>query len=50
MGRVVKPMDNNRYSAHAKNGHDAIFRERILAHIKPDSVVLDLGAPASLRR
>ncbi|MEF8767021.1 class I SAM-dependent methyltransferase [Candidatus Accumulibacter contiguus] len=48
MGSVVEWIDSSWYSAYAKNWDDAMFRERIIAHIKPDSVVLDLGAGAGI--
>jgi ribosomal protein L11 methylase PrmA len=48
MGSVVEWIDSSRYSAYAKNWDAAMFRERIIAHIKPDSVVLDLGAGAGI--
>jgi len=48
MGSVVEWIDNSWYSAYAKNWDDAIFRERVIARIKPDSVVLDLGAGAGI--
>jgi len=48
MGTVVEWIDNSWYSAYAKNWDDAIFRKRIIAYIKPDSVVLDLGTGAGI--
>lgn len=48
MGSVVLWIDNSWNSAYAKNWDDAIFRDGIIAHIKPDSVVLDLGAGAGI--
>jgi predicted RNA methylase len=48
MGNWTNWIDNNWYAAYAKNWDDSLFRERILAHIQPDSVVLDLGAGAGI--
>ena len=48
MGRVTDWMDQSWYSEFAKNWDDLLFRERILANIKPDAVVLDLGAGAGI--
>jgi SAM-dependent methyltransferase len=48
MGNWTNWIDKNWYAAYAKNWDDSLFRERILAHIKPDSVVLDLGAGAGI--
>lgn len=47
MSRVTQWMDRVWYQDHAQNWDDLLFRERILSHIKPDSVVLDLGAGGS---
>jgi len=41
-------IDRHWYSAFAKNWDDILFRERIIAQINPDSVVLDLGAGAGI--
>ena len=48
MGSLTQWIDHNWYSAFSKNWDDLLFRERILAQIKPDSVVLDLGAGAGI--
>jgi SAM-dependent methyltransferase len=48
MGRVTDWIDQSWYSEFAKNWDDLLFRERILANIKPDAVVLDLGAGAGI--
>jgi len=41
-------MDLNWYPTYAKNWDDQLFRERILARINPDSIILDLGAGAGI--
>jgi len=48
MGHVTDWIDQSWYSEFAKNWDDLLFRERILANIKPDAVVLDLGAGAGI--
>ena len=48
MGSVIEWIDHSRYPTFARNWDDWLFRERILAHIKPDSTVLDLGAGAGI--
>jgi SAM-dependent methyltransferase len=48
MGSLTQWIDRKWYSAYSKNWDDLLFRERILAQIKPDSVVLDLGAGAGI--
>ena len=48
MSQMTEWMDRQWYPTFAKNWDDILFRERILAHIKPDSVVLDLGAGAGI--
>jgi len=48
MGRVTDWIDQSWYSEFSKNWDDLLFRERILANIKPDAVVLDLGAGAGI--
>lgn len=48
MERVTKWIDNNWYPTFARNWDDLLFRERILDRIKPDSIILDLGAGAGI--
>lgn len=48
MESVIKWIDNNWYQTFARNWDDLLFRERILDQIKPDSVILDLGAGAGI--
>ncbi len=48
MGTLIQWIDRNWYPAFTNNWDDLLFRERILAQIKPDSVVLDLGAGAGI--
>lgn len=48
MGSWIQWIDKNWYSAFANNWDDSLFRERILAQIKPDYVILDLGAGAGI--
>lgn len=48
MGTLIQWIDRNWYPAYTKNWDDLLFRERILTQIKPDSVVLDLGAGAGI--
>lgn len=48
MGRVSQWIDDNWYPNFAKNWDDTLFRERILAYLTSDSVVLDLGAGAGI--
>lgn len=45
---ITSFLDRKLYPNHAKNWDDRLFRERILARLKPDSVVLDLGAGAGI--
>lgn len=44
MASVVEWLDKTLYPEHARNWDDQLFRERILAYLRPDSVILDLGA------
>lgn len=48
MGTLIQWIDRNWYPAFTKSWDDLLFRERILTQIKPDSVVLDLGAGAGI--
>lgn len=48
MARIRDWIDKTWYSGFQKNWDDRIFRERILAHIGPESVVLDLGAGSGI--
>ena len=48
MSGMTKWIDERFYPQHRQNWDDWLFRERILSHIKPESVVLDLGAGAGI--
>ncbi|MDH4980676.1 class I SAM-dependent methyltransferase [Hyphomicrobium sp. D-2] len=48
MSRTVQWMDNRFFPEHGKNWDDTLFRERIIAHLRPESTVLDLGAGAGI--
>ena len=48
MGALVHWIDQAWYSQFQKNWDDRIFRERILAHLTPESMVLDIGAGAGI--
>ena len=48
MSSAVGWLDTKLYPSYARNWDDQLFRERILAHLRPDSVVLDLGAGAGI--
>jgi len=41
-------MDRTWYPGFQRNWDDHLFRERILAHLRPDATVLDLGAGAGI--
>lgn len=45
---ITSFLDRKLYPQHGKNWDDRLFRERILARLTPDSVVLDLGAGAGI--
>lgn len=47
MGRITKYLDDTFYPG-AQRWDDRLFRERILAHLTPESTVLDLGAGAGI--
>jgi SAM-dependent methyltransferase len=48
MGRITRWMDERFYRSYQDNWDDWLFRERVLAELRPDSVVLDLGAGAGI--
>ncbi len=48
MVNAIDWLDKKLYPSHESNWDDQLFRERILTHIRPDSVVLDLGAGAGI--
>jgi len=48
MSSAIAWLDKKLYPSYINNWDDQIFRERILAHLRPDSVVLDLGAGAGI--
>lgn len=45
---MISYLDRTLYPRHGKNWDDQLFRERILKHLGPDTVVLDLGAGAGV--
>lgn len=49
MGRLVSSLDRRLYPDHSERGIHARFRNRILARLRPDSVLLDLGAGRGFR-
>lgn len=48
MDRTVAWMDRTFFPDHGRNWDDTLFRERILARLTPDTVMLDLGAGAGI--
>ena len=48
MGRMTRWMDERLYRDYRDNWDDWLFRDRILAELTPESVVLDLGAGAGI--
>ena len=48
IGNLTQWMDQKLYPDSGKNWDDEIFRERVLACIQPQHVVLDLGAGAGI--
>ena len=48
MSGVISWLDEKLYPASENNWDDRLFRERILAYLKPESIVLDLGAGAGI--
>lgn len=48
MSAVVRWIDRAWYPRFENNWDDRIFRERILAQLRPESIVLDLGAGAGI--
>jgi SAM-dependent methyltransferase len=48
MAGITKWIDQAWYPAYLNNWDDNLFRERILDQLKPDSVILDLGAGAGI--
>lgn len=48
MTSIVSKLDQGLYPAFSNNWDDQLFREKIVAHLRPDSVVLDLGAGAGI--
>lgn len=48
MSSIVGWLDNKFYPAATRNWDDQLFRERIIKHLLPSSVVLDLGAGAGI--
>ncbi|MBX3705069.1 MAG: class I SAM-dependent methyltransferase [Pseudomonadales bacterium] len=48
MSRLVNWFDRTFYPTFERNWDDMLFRERVLARVRPDSVVLDVGAGAGI--
>lgn len=48
MSIFINWIDQTFYKTYEKNWDDLIFRKRILSHIKPDSLILDLGSGAGI--
>jgi SAM-dependent methyltransferase len=48
MGALVRWIDQAWYPQFHDNWDDRIFHERVLAHLRPESTVLDLGAGAGI--
>ena len=48
MSRLIEFLDRRLYPGQCRNWDDVLFRERILRHLTPESVVLDLGAGAGI--
>lgn len=48
MGALVEYLDRKLYPGVGNNWDDTLFRERILARLTPEMVVLDLGAGAGI--
>ena len=48
MGVMSEAIDRRLYAGYGRNWDDDLFRERILRHVGPDKMVLDLGAGAGI--
>lgn len=48
MSKLCQWLDRTFYPGFSKNWDDQLFRERIISELKPDSVMLDLGAGAGI--
>lgn len=48
MKSIVDWIDGNCYRSHQRNWDDQLFRQWILRYLRPDSVILDLGAGAGI--
>ena len=48
MSTLITRIDEGLYPDFARNWDDLMFRQRILAYLRPESVVLDLGAGAGI--
>ena len=48
MPTIIERIDSALYPGVQRNWDDTIFRQKILAHLRPESVVLDLGAGAGI--
>jgi SAM-dependent methyltransferase len=45
---LIDAIDRRMYPGYSSNWDDQLFRERILTHLEPDKMVLDLGAGAGI--
>lgn len=48
MAFIVEWLDRCCYPGYTRNWDDQVFRERVLSHLRPNSVALDLGAGAGI--
>jgi len=48
MNRMVDRLDRALYPGQSSNWDDCIFRDRILSHLNPTAIVLDIGAGAGI--
>lgn len=48
MSSITSWLDRQLYPQYARNWDDKLFRERILTHLRPEFVVLDIGAGAGI--
>jgi len=48
MGNLIKWLDEKLYPDSGSNWDDELFRLRILAHLRPEQIVLDIGAGAGI--
>jgi len=48
MSSLVSAIDRAWYPGYGRHWDDALFRQRVLAELRPDSIILDLGAGAGI--